>query len=224
MIRRFERPASPYESGVSGICPNCHQGTSLTLSTHDIVWPGRTTGSGGESVAEHVVFERWGCNYCKKGTCFLLRYAPGAKDRPPSEVIQVWPRREPRQLPDEAPAEVRSLYEEASRAEAAGALRGAAALYRAAVEELCKAQGCTSGKLEQKINDLATKGVDQGVVDDLHEARFLGNWSIHEGLVFEPDEVADVASLIDEAITVLYVQPAERQRLREARRARRERR
>ena len=132
-----------------------------------------------------------------------------------------WPKRAPRELDSATPETVRSLYREASTTEVAGALRGAAALYRATVEELCRVQGATGGDLKQQIDDLATKGVSRAIVDDLHEARLLGNWSLHEGLSFDAEEVADVAGLIDEAVNILYVEPARRAAMRDARRARR---
>jgi len=140
----------------------------------------------------------------------------------PAEVIVAWPRRAPRELDATAPDELRSLYTEASTAEYAGALRGAAALYRAAVEELCSDQNAAGDNLMAKINDLATKGVDGSIVTDLHEARLLGNWSLHEGLEFSAEEVHDVAELIAEAVEVLYVHPAARQAMRDARKARRD--
>lgn len=49
----------------------------------------------------------------------------------------------------------------------------------------------------------------------------LRQGAFHDGLEYAPDEVADVAGLIEEAVQVLYVQPAERQRMAAARLARR---
>lgn len=37
----------------------------------------------------------------------------------------------------------------------------------------------------------------------------LGNDSVHKGLEYAPDEVADIAGLIEEAALVWYVQPAD---------------
>ena len=119
------------------------------------------------------------------------------------------------------PEKIRELFVEGSVAEHAGALRAAAALYRATVEEICADRSAQGKNLDQKINDLKNRGVDAGIVDDLHEARLMGNWSLHQGEPFAAEEVADVADLIVEATVVLYVQPEERRRMREARRARR---
>ncbi|MFD5921729.1 DUF4145 domain-containing protein [Kitasatospora sp. NPDC058201] len=97
-----------------------------------------------------------------------------------------------------------------------------AAMYRAAVEELCKDRGAEGPNLFKKIEDLVNRGVSREIVDDLHEARFLGNWSLHDGLEFSAEEVGDVAELITEAVHVLYVQPEERRAMRNARNARRD--
>ncbi|PRX96237.1 uncharacterized protein DUF4145 [Allonocardiopsis opalescens] len=107
-------------------------------------------------------------------------------------------------------------------AEYAGALRAAAAMYRAALEEICRERGAGNGSLEKKIDALKSKGVPDDVVDQFHEARFLGNWSLHDAVEFAPDEVADVAELIRDAVFEIYVQPAQRQALRGARQARRD--
>lgn len=50
----------------------------------------------------------------------------------------------------------------------------------------------------------------------------LGNDGLHDGLAYSQDEVQDVASLIHEALLVLYVQPAQKQRFREKRQANRD--
>ena len=49
----------------------------------------------------------------------------------------------------------------------------------------------------------------------------LGNDSIHAGITYSEQEVADVAGLIEEAVLVLYVQPEQKRAMREARKARR---
>ncbi|MGX9886571.1 hypothetical protein [Streptomyces sp. NPDC002276] len=47
-------------------------------------------------------------------------------------------------------------------------------------------------------------------VRDLDEARTLGNWSLHDGLAFSHEEVSDVASVIEKAVFLVYVQPEQR--------------
>lgn len=207
---------------VSGECPNCHNRTALQLREERRVWPELTDNLAAPSHA-YVMERAWVCTFCHRGMITLLRYEAGdSQDREPVEVIQVWPPQEPRNLDPVVPEGVSSLFVEASRAEAAGALRGAAGLYRAAVETLCKERGADGRNLEKRIDALGALGLPDQVVADLHEARLLGNWSLHDGLEFSADEVADVAALIAEACHVLYVQPAERAALREKRKNRRD--
>ena len=94
-------------------------------------------------------------------------------------------------------------------------------LYRDAVEELVKDQGVGGANLKDQIDALKGKGVDADIVTDLHEARLTGNYTIHQGIVFSADEVEDVAQLITDAVEILYVEPARRAAMRNARAARR---
>jgi Domain of unknown function (DUF4145) len=81
-----------------------------------------------------------------------------------------------------------------------------------------QAQGAN---LESRIDALEAQGVDADIVRDLHEARLTGNWSLHEGVEFTAEEVADLAQLIEDAVELLYVQPAYRDAMRQARAERR---
>jgi uncharacterized protein YecE (DUF72 family) len=72
------------------------------------------------------------------------------------------------------------------------------------------------------ITGLAERGLPQDVVDAMHEARVVGNDSIHHNLEYAADEIADLAKLIEEAAQILYVQSAERKRMAQARKARSE--
>lgn len=166
--------------------------------------------------------ETWVCDFCDQVTLELVFYA-AVNDSDTKEVAreQAWPPRRPRALDAGVPEAIRSAFEEGSRCEVAGAMRGAAAMYRMAVEVLCKDQGTTAAKLYHMIEELGTKNLPAEIVKDLHEARMLGNDSIHDGLRFSADEVADVADLIVEATVHLYVQPADRAAMRAARQARR---
>ena len=136
--------------------------------------------------------------------------------------VQSYPRPEARTLAGEGiPEPVRDLFEEGGRAEAAKAPRAAAAMYRAAVEAICDALDVPRSErtandrdrrlqLQERLGRLAAKGVAEDIVGDLHEARLVGNDSVHDGLAYAADELADVAELIAEAAHVLFVQPAER--------------
>ncbi|MFF5115056.1 DUF4145 domain-containing protein [Streptosporangium sp. NPDC000509] len=144
-----------------------------------------------------------------------------AATRQIKEIVQVWPARTIRELPSEVPEPIRDRFQEGSRCEGAAAYRGAAAMYRAAVEELCKERGATSYKLYDKIEELRGQ-LDDDLIVDLHEARMLGNDSVHDGLTYSPEEVTNVAELIVEMMQTLYIQPATKAAMREARRQRRE--
>ena len=166
------------------------------------------------------------CLHCHK-TMILLETVARI---PPKEVggepiEHVWrtmaaPAESPRTLHDCAPEAVRSLFAEASTCEKAKAFRAAGVMYRATVEELVRDQGATGKDLWNKIESLKGKLSDE-LVEDLHEARMLGNDSIHAGLTYSAEEVEDVAKLIEEAVLVLYVQAEEKRKMRDARKARR---
>lgn len=161
------------------------------------------------------------CLHCQKSVVILERKWEVKEDGKDYRTrLMIAPEEAPRELHASAPGGVRSLFAEASTCEQVGALRAAGVMYRAAVEELVADQGAPAGKLWQRIESL--KGTLPGeLVRDFHEARMLGNDSIHEGIVYSAEEVADVAHLIEEAVLVLYVQPAEKQAMRDARKARR---
>ncbi|MGA5189573.1 DUF4145 domain-containing protein [Streptomyces griseoincarnatus] len=216
-----------------GLCPNCHLHTGFSVRGRDLstyVWPHVQTDH--PSVEHHLQYgiRTWlrqivaNCGHCGKTVVLhqLIRFHEDGETSETLRVIQVWPERQPRELHTSAPDAVRDLYAEGARAEAAEAYRAAAAMYRAAVEELCKDLGAQGNNLFSKINDLVNRGVTHEIVENFHEARFLGNWSMHDGLEFSPEEVADVAELIAEAVHILYVQPEERRAMRDSRRRRRD--
>jgi hypothetical protein len=106
-------------------------------------------------------------------------------------------------------------------------------MFRGAVEAICdaldiprtapgKAGNKRQRSLLERVDDLATKDIDRAVVSDMHEARLVGNDSLHDGLSYSRDELADIADLIAEAVQLAFVQPVERQAMRDARKARRE--
>lgn len=202
-------------------CPNCDGPSKLKRNDYRIIWP-LIMDNRAPPFTPYVMEEAWTCVVCDKTMIRILIFGQGdEQDRQPIETRLIYPDRAPRILSPEAPESVASLFREASLAENAGALRGAAGLYRAAAEALVKDQGITEGNLMNKIETLATKGVDKDVVAGLHEARILGNWSLHEGLEFASDEVGDVAELLSDVVHELYVIPAQRQALKDARGQRR---
>jgi hypothetical protein len=167
------------------------------------------------------------CLHCAKAVVLLESIAilPGQEPDDVPELhqqrIMVSPAPIARELHESAPEVIRDLFAEASTCEEAGAFRAAGVMYRAAVEELVKEQQATGRTLYDKIESL--KGtLSTELVEDLHEARMLGNDSIHDGLTYSAEEVEDVAKLIEEAVLVLYVQPEQKRAMREARKTRRD--
>ena len=202
-------------------CPNCDDPSKLNRNDYRVIWPLIVDNRAAPFTA-YVMEEAWTCVLCDKTMIRILIFDEGEdQSRQPTEIRLIYPDRAPRMLAPEAPESVSSFFREASLAENAGALRGAAGLYRAAAEALVKDQGISDGVLKSKIQVLATKGVDSEVIDALDEARILGNWSLHEGLEFAPDEVGDVAELLSDVVHELYVIPAQRQALKDARGQRR---
>jgi hypothetical protein len=212
-------PRVPFVEGdqIQALCPNCHVGTSHALASMGFVWPlaGQLPPDDDPVVTVYV----WTCQYCGRASTVGSSFGPESAE---VETWLVWPEASPRELPEAAPEAMRSLFREASRVEGIGAFRAAAALYRAAVEELVRHRKTDGPNLEKRIDALAQQGVDDDLVRDLHEARFTGNWSLHDGIAFSEEEIADLASLIEQAVHQLYVEPALRQKMREERRARRE--
>jgi hypothetical protein len=166
------------------------------------------------------------CLHCRKSvilletTMSLPSKEPGGEPDVRVRRRMVSPAESPRTLHESAPEEVRGLFAEASTCEKAKAFRAAGVMYRATVEELVKQQGATGKDLWNKIESLKGTLSDE-LVEDLHEARMLGNDSIHAGLTYSAEEVEDVAKLIEEAVLVLYVQPEQKRAMRDARKARR---
>ncbi|MFJ6000459.1 DUF4145 domain-containing protein [Streptomyces sp. NPDC092370] len=210
------------------VCPHpeCAVGVAMSLRQQRQVHP---TASSNLIVTTDglVVYEQlWTCDLCHRATVELVglvnQAATSLEKASESWRRQVWPEPLPRKLSEDVPELVRSLFTDASKAENAGSYRLAGVGYRAAVEEICKDQGATKYTLYDKITELAERGLPQDVVDAMHEARVVGNDSIHHNLEYAADEIADLAKLIEEAAQILYVQPAERKRMAQARRARSE--
>jgi hypothetical protein len=226
----------PLAQSPSGWCPGaCKLYVAFKRLGGGPAWPevGDSIPGGRRSypnAPEVLVSETWACQVCRQT---IVIFELKARQEVPSadgsnytwdsvRRWRAWPVREPRELDPYVPDKIRSLYAEASRTEEAGALRAAAVMYRATVEEICADKGAQGRDLKQKITDLEQRGVSPDLVKELDEARFLGNWSIHQGVEFAQEEVADVASLIDDACFEIYVQPAQRRAMRDQRKARRD--
>lgn len=210
-----------YGDKAQGRCPNCTRHSGFQLVDRVTVWP---TWPGHAhtlpSTYPRADLAVWRCLYCNQ-TATTIAYWEG-KDAH-VEIIYAWPKPIPRELPESVPEPIRGLFGEGSLAANAGARRAAAGAYRAAVEAILNNKGIEGSKLEPRIDALGSLGVDADIVRDLHEARLLGNWSLHQGVDFSDEEVDDVAELIAEACFELYEEPARREAMRAARKAKRQR-
>lgn len=205
-------------------CPNCHRDTSLARLERRTIWP---------EVSENLVLpdgacvveDLWLCDFCHHTILELRIFSADhdhGSDVEPDDVILAWPQRAPRELSDAVPADVASFFMEASKAEFAGALRGAGALYRATIECVCDDLGATGKDLYHRIEDLARLGIDSDLISAFHEARTLGNWTLHEGIEFSREEVSDIAELIADAAYIFYDEPERRRAMSASRRSKRD--
>ncbi|MEV0316673.1 DUF4145 domain-containing protein [Nonomuraea fuscirosea] len=222
-ITELGRTANLLQQTREIICAHCGYGT--TQKNRGVWRISPTFEPSLEKSAEGIFQKTWSCDFCKNVTIEMIIAGVavgGGAARPVSEIIQLWPRRAVRELPEEVPEPIRDRFREGSLCEGVAAYRGAAAMYRAAVEELCQDQGATKYKLYDKIEELREHRLDDDLIDALHETRMLGNDSVHDGMIYSPGEVADVAELIGEVAESLYVAPTRKAAMREARRQRRE--
>ena len=77
-------------------------------------------------------------------------------------------------------------------------------MHRAAGEELVKDQKATGGDLYKKIDSLSGE-MSLELIEALHEARMLGNDSIHAGITYSAEEVEDVAKLTDVRVSADHI-------------------
>lgn len=214
-----------------GICPWCNRAVAFSprsyqrsVSPHYIVSSGGLGSVSKKQDDEPVRFSLavYECMYCDRTSIVLGRSFRDAEHGEWSDEDQtlIAPDQAPRTLDPSVPDSICDLFEEASKCENAGALRGAGVLYRACVEDLVQRQGGAGRTLYDKIDSLSAS-LSEELITDLHEVRLLGNSSIHDGLEFSVDEVADIADLIVEMTVILYVQPEQKRAMREARKARR---
>lgn len=242
-------PAAVDYPDKSSVCPHCHRAAAFDLVHRVQLSPSFSAvpspSDDADETKHHwdeiclVVFKCQGRGCGRSSAFHEYRFRVPNEDAGGQSQIKHWfvpsyPPRSPRRLPGEGvPEAVRSFYTEGGIAEAAGAPRAAAAMFRGAVEAICDAldiprTGKTDAgkeyqrKLQVRVDDLASKGLDREVVSDMHEARVVGNDSVHDGLIYSADELADIADLIAEAVQLAFVQPAERQAMRDKRRERRE--
>jgi hypothetical protein len=120
------------------------------------------------------------------------------------------------------PDGVAYYLDQAQRAQAVGALSGAVAMYRAALEHLLQEQGYTSGMLGKRIDTLLNDPNppawrDQLDPDYLSAINRLGNAAIHandgdikQQAVFDAELLLEVRELFVELLDDVYEQPAKK--------------
>lgn len=206
----------------TGHCGHCGYNVSFDRAGSNRIAPKWSPTLSSPMAEGTILVASYVCTYCK-GVTVLRLDVDGTFEKANVRSVKVlYPEPVTRRLDPAIPVKIRSLYEEAALCESNGAVRAAGVIYRAAVEEMCADLSATGNNLYERIEKLSGLGLDATVVEDMHEARMLGNDSIHQGLAYAPDEVADVADLIEEALVVLYVQPAQRAAYRQKRKARRD--
>lgn len=118
-------------------------------------------------------------------------------------------------FPD-VPEPIADTATEAWTCRVTGAHRGAVMLARAAVESTAKAKGVTGGNLQNKIEEMATKGlIRSAVAEQGHEIRHVGNSSAHGDLEesVDPEEADEVLHLMEEVLNEVFQSPAKSERL-----------
>lgn len=209
-------------------CPHCTKSSKLDIESSSAIGSSQIQRmSGSPPTGPFIQLQIWQCRICEEYLVEIIEFEE-AKGTTTSDLYRapvadrfVWPVPVPRTVPEFVPKEIESFYSEASVAEAAGAYRGAAVLYRSTAEAIVNERGCTGRDLFAKINDLGGLGVPPDLVEDLHEARVLGDYSVHEGVAFSREEVEDVAALLYEAMEDLYTTPQRHSLNKESRAARR---
>jgi hypothetical protein len=126
-------------------------------------------------------------------------------------------------FPD-VPTHLAEAADEAHRCRSINALRAAVAMARAVVEATAKDKGVDTGNLMTKIDALATAGViSEAMKDAAHEIRFAGNEAAHGDLAagaISEEDALEVLGLMDAILLRVYQEPAQVERVRQRRLAR----
>lgn len=147
-----------------------------------------------------------------------VNYDPKTEDQILDENVELYPNRIAgrKQVKDMylLPDEVLKIYRETHGALCARLNILAGIGIRALVESVCRekeAQGCN---LENKIDDLVTKGVlTHDSAETLHSTRLLGNRSAHELIAANDDELDIAMDIVENLIKTVYVIPQKAKRL-----------
>jgi hypothetical protein len=161
----------------------------------------------------------WQCDNCDMPICGV--YGPDAE----AGEETVWPVTVARKTYPDVPPPIATAASEAHQALAAQAPRASVAMARATLEAAAKDKGITTGNIQDKINQLATRGhISESMKEAAHEIRFAGNEAAHGDILGEPISVEDateVVELLDAILERVYQEPAKVARVRTSREARR---
>ena len=180
----------------SFLCPNCKSASALTDRAKYV-----KEVKGGQLNIVYAVAE---CNSCDFH--FLV-----ARESRSGKIIKVWPKSLPAKVNELIPDPIRSDFEEALVCEAAGSLRGAAALARRTLQVICLDKGSSKDKkLNKQIDELFEKNIITHEIKSwAHEVRFVGNDAAHPNSTdVDAEDARDILELLQSMCDVLYVAPA----------------
>jgi hypothetical protein len=136
------------------------------------------------------------------------------------EVVDHWPKHVPKKEFPEAPQHVGEAAAEAHKVHGHGAHRAASMLARAVIEAAAKDRGITNGTIYQKIEAMyQAELIRKYIRDAAHEVRHFANAKAHGDLAdpVEPDEAAEILTLMDRVLDEIYEGPAQVKKRRDAR-------
>lgn len=187
---------------LTGDCPNCHHGSAFQMSRRLRIWPreymyGQSSPIGPPEGHVWVDLRVYLCLHCNNTTTYREQWAllPSEGDNTAREARLIH-----REMvyPNPSPRELHETVPDGIRS-----------LYREA------------SKCEQAGALRAAGVMYRAVVEELVKERGATGKDLYTKIE-SAEEVADIANLIEEATVTLYVQPEERRRMRDARKARRD--
>ncbi|OGJ54147.1 hypothetical protein A3D11_03930 [Candidatus Peribacteria bacterium RIFCSPHIGHO2_02_FULL_49_16] len=112
------------------------------------------------------------------------------------------------------PQIVASIYKETCSTKSSGKYILTGAGLRAIVEAICLEKETKGEYLEDKIDNLAVKGIistDQAKY--LHGLRFMGNRALHKILAYSESEIRNAFEIVEHMLKAVYVIPAKAENL-----------
>lgn len=200
------------------ICPHCGSYATFTVVYQTGQFSTRNKWQSGGNSTTDAAFQ------CNNPDCALIIGGiVSAADN--KTIVDHWPHHAVgKEFPD-VPETIAAAADEAYRCLSIGAHRAAIATARAVVEATAKHHDVTKGNLENKIDELAKKGViGNDTAEAAHAVRLWGNDAAHGDLALtEVDEqdAREVVALMDDVLSRAYQLPARTRRIIESRQARR---